>query len=304
MRISVVIACYNAQDTLGAQLEALAQQTYPDGFEVLLADNGSTDASVAIAESYLPRLPGLRVVDASQRRGPAHARNVAARAATTPWLAFCDADDVVAQDWLTSMARALWRHPFVGGRFESTLLNHGRVLRSRELQQDDELQRSPFGPDLPHAGAGNMGVHRDVFLGVGGFDESLTCLEDTDLSWRLQLTGVPLAFRPQAVVHVRLRSSWSGMWSQGLAYGRASALLERGFGKPESGQERPVEPEPVGPRSFPAKLLAIVREQRSLGGVLWQLGWHLGWRLGNPERRPADSVTSRVSEQEARRRAG
>ncbi len=55
-------------------------------------------------------------------------------------------------------------------------------------------------------------------------------LEDTDLCWRVQLAGTPLIFADRAVVHVRLRSTLSGMWRQGWGYGHADALLEERYG--------------------------------------------------------------------------
>src|SRR5664279_4470403 len=74
-KLSVIIACLNGAATLGTQLEALAGQPCPVPWELLLADNGSTDASVAIAESFRPRIPTLRIIDASSHRGAGPARN-------------------------------------------------------------------------------------------------------------------------------------------------------------------------------------------------------------------------------------
>src|SRR6266545_10527 len=107
MKLSVVVPCFNSAKTIAIQLEALANQTWSEPWEVIVADNGSTDSSVAIAESYKKRLPHLRIVDASDRRGAGHARNVGAAAAAGDLLAFCDADDEVAPGWLSAMGQAL-----------------------------------------------------------------------------------------------------------------------------------------------------------------------------------------------------
>ena len=194
-------------------------------------------------------------------------------------------DAIVAPGWLAAMVSALRQDAFVAGRFEATRLNSPRILRSRPLQQGDGLQESPFGPGLPHAGAGNLGVHRDVFFAVDGFDPSVGCLEDTDLCWRIQLTGVPLVFRPEAVVHVRLRSSLRSMWSQGRAYGEASALLTHrypttpGLAAPDRRRS---------PRSTAVAALTLLRQQRTPGALAWSVGWHVGHRqrqrrAGSPE---------------------
>jgi len=282
--LSVVIACLNGADTLGTQLEALAGQTCPVGWELLFCDNGSTDASVAIAESFRGRIPGLRVIDASARPGAGPARNYGVELARGCWVAFCDADDEVAPDWLATMADALSTHPFVAGRFESHRLNGSRVLRSRPLQQQSELQSSDIGARLPHAGGGNMGVHREDFLRVGGFDPEIRWLEDTDFSWRAQLAGIPLVFRNDVVVHVRLRQTFRSMYVQGRQYGLAQALLEERYGRPA----------PTGSLPSDVRSAAVLsaRGARSVLNSLidhiiaGKLAWRVGWVVGHRSHRP------------------
>ena len=85
--LSVILPCFNASATIGHQLDALTAQRWDKRWEVIVADNGSTDASRTVAESYKDRLD-LRVVDASDRKGASHARNVGASAARVPRLRF------------------------------------------------------------------------------------------------------------------------------------------------------------------------------------------------------------------------
>src|SRR5690349_18587996 len=102
-RLSVVIPCYNSATTLGDQLTALAGQRTRYSWEVLIADNGSRDDTVAVATAFRNRMPLLRIVDASSRRGAAYARNAGARAACGAALLFCDADDVMGEGYLEAM---------------------------------------------------------------------------------------------------------------------------------------------------------------------------------------------------------
>jgi glycosyltransferase involved in cell wall biosynthesis len=317
-KVSVVIACRNAELTLGVQLAALAAQECPVPWNVIISDNGSTDGSIAIARRYSAELPELIQVDSSDRPGAGHARNVGARATKAPLLVFCDADDEAAPGWLAAMVRALERDQFVAGRFESERLNSPDILRSRPLQQSTGLQESPFGPDLPHAGAGNLGIRREVFFRVGGFDPAVGWLEDTDLCWRVQLIGVPLVFVPEAQMHVRLRSSLRTMWSQGRQYGAASALLAHrypadtvsaaararvatgasaaphAFAGPDTGKQTPGTPHRLPGAGKRATLLALLRNQRNLGSLLWTLGWHVGHRRWHPPRAALSSVDGRA----------
>ncbi|MES1211451.1 MAG: glycosyltransferase family 2 protein, partial [Acidobacteriota bacterium] len=132
-KLSVIIACLNAASTLRDQLDGLAGQTWSGDWErdweVIVADNGSTDGSQALVESYRGRIPGLRVVDASDRKGQAHARNVGSVHATGDALLFVDADDQVAPGWLEALAAALSRHAFVACRYDNQALNPAWVQR-------------------------------------------------------------------------------------------------------------------------------------------------------------------------------
>ncbi|GAB6898930.1 glycosyltransferase family 2 protein [Kineosporia succinea] len=273
--VTVVIACRNAADTLWLQLEALTRQSYAGAWEVVISDNGSTDGSRTVAECFRGRLPGLRIIDSSSRPGAGPARNAAVAVARYDHLAFCDADDEVTPTWLAALGQALTVNSFVAGRFEPSKLNSPRAYRSRPLQQNSGLQESPFGPGLPHAGAGNLAVRRDVFEAVGGFDAEVGTLEDTDLCWRIQLAGTPLVFEPQAIVHVRLRSSVAPVWRQAWAYGRASALLRTRYGNVSEGSGDPV--------SLPVRLLRLLGQARRPEALVWVLAWHLGHRSLGPQ---------------------
>ncbi len=68
--VSVVIACRNAADTLGIQLEALSRQQYDGEWDVIISDNGSTDHTRIVAQRYMSVLPGLQIVDSSDRAAP------------------------------------------------------------------------------------------------------------------------------------------------------------------------------------------------------------------------------------------
>ena len=280
--LSVVIACKNVAQTIGVQLQALSKQRLDLDWEVLLCDNGSVDRTIEVADQYRGKVPGLRVVSAAGRSGPAFARNVGAAESAARWLAFVDGDDEVAADWLPAMVAGLRQHDLVAGRFEAQRLNSPSVLRSRQLDQDTQLQHSPFGLALPHAGGGNLGVSRAVFEKVGGFDDQLKCLEDTDFCWRVQLAGYPLVFWPEAVVHVRLRSSARGMWAQGRAYGSAAAVLDARY-RGTAAAAWPVAsaaPPQTRPPAVARRLAAAADYARHPGRLLWQAGWYVGHRSG------------------------
>ena len=198
--VSVVIPAFDAAGTLSAQLDALAAQDAELDWEVVVADNGSTDATPALVRARAAGFPvPLRVVDAADRRGSCHARNAGARASRGAVLLFCDADDVVAPDWVHEGHAALQEHDMVGGL-------------TREL-------RDPFDPDAPPIAdsilvgraelasviSSNLGIRRETFFAAGGFDESLPPygVHDVELSLRARARGASIAPAPRMQVYFR-----------------------------------------------------------------------------------------------------
>lgn len=223
--LSVVIPCLDAADVLPVQLGALARQACPVPWEVVVADNGSSDGSREVAASFRGELPALTVVPVA-RKGRHHALNEGARTARGEWLVFVDADDEVAPGFLAAMARGLEAHPVVAGRLEHVRLNPD-LDRSFGTIQTTGLQDGPGY--LPYATGAAMGIRRGAFEAVGGFGGEMAYCEDADLSWKLQLAGYEIAFLPEAVLHYRQRGDLATMYRQHRNYGRGQAVLYRHY---------------------------------------------------------------------------
>jgi glycosyltransferase involved in cell wall biosynthesis len=228
MKLSVIIPCYNAAETIGFQLEALQGQEWRELWEVIVSDNGSTDDSLSVAERFKGKLPGLRIVDASARRGAAHARNRGAAAALGEWLVFVDADDEVAPGWLQSIGRALSVHDFVASRMDFQKLNSPIIAKHMQTHpQRTGLQKLWYPPYLSHAGSCGLGVKRSLHDAVGGYDEDFLRVMDTDYCLRIQSLGVRLHFAEEALVHVRCRGTEGGSFRQVCLWGEYNTLIYR-----------------------------------------------------------------------------
>jgi glycosyltransferase involved in cell wall biosynthesis len=225
--VSVVVPVLNAGRTLGAQLDALASQTCAAPWELIIADNGSTDGSIELASSRLDEFPAGRVLDASARRGASHARNAGARAATGELLVFCDADDVVSPGWLAAMTEAAGDADVVAGPFDVERLND----TLRRSWHDTPPKHRPLRGHrfLEFASGGNCAVWQDVFESLGGYDEERPTGEDVDLSWRAQLAGYRLGFAAEGVVYLRLKSGLRDIARQHFHWGRGYVDLYRDF---------------------------------------------------------------------------
>ncbi len=289
VRLSVIIPCYNAEATLGEQLAALADQQWDRPWEVIVADNGSRDRSRQVAAAFQDRLPGLRVIDASARRGGAFARNEGARHARGSALAFVDADDVVAPGWLAAIGNALDRYPFVASRFDIDHLNQVSWLsRTRRNPQADGLQSISYPPYLPHAGGCGMAVARSIFEQVGGFDEHLLRLEDTDFCFRVQLQAqVALTFVPEALVYVRYRDTLRGMWRQTRERAIANVVLAMRYGEQQIRSRRPAALWRSYLRRWWRQMIRLtrIRQREQLAEWLRMNAWLIGLLQGSLQHR-------------------
>jgi glycosyltransferase involved in cell wall biosynthesis len=271
-KLSVVVPALNAAGTIGTQLDALAAQEWSEPWEVLVVDNGSTDGTEAVVESYADRLPALRVVRVLER-GQARALNAGVAAARAAGVAFCDADDQVAPGWVAAMGTALAQDEFVAGRADDERLNEPWQRAARATQPTDRSPTVLFLPDVPYAGSNVIGVRRDTHERLGGFDESMQALFDVDFSIRAFEQGIRLRFVPDAVVHYGYRDTWLGIFHQARSYGRANAFLQR--------KHRALVRRPGLVRWLLGGWKPIVRALPgavSRGGRA-KLAWLLGWQL-------------------------
>ena len=226
--VSVVVPVRNGAGTIDAQLAALSRQDYSGEWELVVGDNGSTDDTKVIVAGWQEKIPGLRLVDASEISGAAFARNEAVAQAKGRFLAFCDADDVVSPSWLRELVAKSGPGAVVGGSFDERSLNDDLVSTWAYWNPG-----GPPGPGdglprhlgfLPFARGANFGSDALVWSALGGCRDFVTA-EDVDFCWRAQLAGYELRYAPEAVVLYRLRHDLRSTRRQGFNYGRADTAL-------------------------------------------------------------------------------
>lgn len=218
--LSVVIPTLG-RPTLDDQFDALARCHWDHPWEVLAADNGSDGAVGRACDRWSSRLPGLRVVDASDRAGRSHAVNCGARAARGRWLLLVDDDDLVDPSIIEA----------VGSAFESGARVVVFNLNIREVNDDAVWSSSsnamateagrPMFRSLP-AVWGCAGIERDLFLALGGFDEALPYAEDLDFTVRLhEADGPEPVWLPRQLIHYRLRGEPRARFRQRVEVAKA-----------------------------------------------------------------------------------
>lgn len=219
--VSVVIPAYNASQVIERQLTALAQQIDAPPFEVIVANNRSTDSTRAVAEQWKDRFPsGLRVISAHGAQGVSHARNAGIASAHADKVLICDADDAVAPNWVAAMSAALDESELVG----SSLLRAKSCEPEQDLPMSEPLQ-SIFGY-LPYVVGCALGVRKSVWTAVRGFDEAFPAgHEEVDFCWRVQEAGYPIRGVPETHVEYIQRDTARGVIRQYRNYAQGAMLL-------------------------------------------------------------------------------
>ena len=217
-RVSVVVPVRNGAGVIARQLDALAAQTYDGDWEVVIADNGSTDGTAAVVAAWADRLPRLRVVDAGARPGVGPARNVGTRAASGDAALYCDADDACAPGWVAAMVRALAEHPIVGGPCSVEDPDGTVHPAPTDLHRTFDVVPFPIG--------GNFGLWVDVFERVGGFEEDHpeAKAEDAEFCIRAWELGYVAGFAPGALMVKARRLDLRSTYHQWRGYGVGSVF--------------------------------------------------------------------------------
>jgi glycosyltransferase involved in cell wall biosynthesis len=182
--LSVIIPVYNAENTLGACLRAVGASRFRD-FELIVADDGSTDRSAEVARSFPCTLVSLQT-----NAGPAAARNAGVAHSSGELLFFLDADVLVAPQALGEVVRQMSEHPdrdavfgsFAGQAAAPGFFSDYKNLLHHYTHQHSRCEAATF--------CGGFGaIRRDVFLALGGFDPRWRFLEDVELGYRLHRAG-------------------------------------------------------------------------------------------------------------------
>jgi glycosyltransferase involved in cell wall biosynthesis len=287
LKLSVILPCYNGAATLAVQLEALTVQDWPGGWELVVVNNGSTDGSMALVESYRARLPALQIVEAHvpgmPRLGVPHSYNTGIQAATGDAFVFCEADDEVAPGWLAAMGRALTVHDFVLARLDHRKLNAEWLHPPQgEGYQSAGLYRMPFAPHFLWASACGFGLSRAIYERLGPLNIDFPITHDGDYCWRAQLAGYALHFEPEALVHYREKSALMDRFRQGRNWGRDTTRLHHFYGTQMGRLNLPRHLVSMA-RLLPAGALALLSRalrrpqgQALLGEWIWNFGWAAG----------------------------
>jgi glycosyltransferase involved in cell wall biosynthesis len=193
--VSVIIPVYNHDRFIGAALTSVLAQTYPP-FEIIVVDDGSTDASAVVARSF----PGVEV-QSQTNAGPSAARNTGIGLARGELLAFLDSDDLWVEHKLAVQVDYLRAHPDVP-----------YVLS--QMQNFVDPNCTPPAWCTPEYLAHRQSIlgssllaRRQMFELLGGFDPNIRVYEDLEWLARSKQAGIPPVALPEVLTRRRIHGA-------------------------------------------------------------------------------------------------
>ena len=216
--ISVVVPVWNAAGVLPTLLDALAAQTADH--ELVVVDVGSSDETEKIAAAA-----GARVIR-TQQRNRSLARNMGVAAAQGELIAFTDADCVPVPAWAGALAECLAGSPLAAGP-----VGIRTGAEPNRAERYDLLWRYPQERYVTAgvAASANLGIRREAFEAIGGYDSRFHHGEDTDLCLRAGDSGYALGWCPAAEVAHPAATSLTAVARRGFEHGASARRLARAY---------------------------------------------------------------------------
>ena len=217
-RAAIVILNYNGRAYLERFLPSVLASTYPN-FELIIADNGSTDDSLAFLAEYYPN---IRHIDLRVNHGFAQGYNLALRQVEAPYYILLNSDIEVSPDWMEPIIELMERDPTVGACQPKILSYHqrdyfeyaggsggwldalgypfcrGRIfgVTEKDRGQYDDLQ------EVFWATGAAFFVRSQLFHALEGFDpDYFAHSEEIDLCWRMKRACYKIMVRPRSSVY-------------------------------------------------------------------------------------------------------
>ena len=218
--LSVIIPNFNGKRFLATVFNALRAQSLRD-FEIILADDASSDDSVAFTEANYPE---VRLLVNRSNLGFARNCNMAADAARGRVVVFLNNDTEPEATWLEELVKVIVTNPRAAIVSSKLLLfsERNKIHSAGDLLGSDgiprnrgvwEIDRGQYDsqPQIFSGCGGAVAYRKDIWSALGGFDDDFWMyLEDVDFAFRAQLEGYEAVFAPKARVYHHLSATGGG----------------------------------------------------------------------------------------------
>jgi glycosyltransferase involved in cell wall biosynthesis len=194
-KVSILIPCYNAEQWIGQAIESALRQTYLNK-EVIVVDDGSTDKSLAIIQSFDDAIAW----EAGPNRGGNIARNRLLELSTGEWLQYLDADDYLLPDKIEHQVQFLSQNATVDVVYSPSRFEYWQGISSFQEVLSIPEPHDPWSLlarwYLPQTGSPLW--RKQAIIDVGGWKQDQPCCQEHELYLRLLMAGKHFAYFPEA----------------------------------------------------------------------------------------------------------
>jgi glycosyltransferase involved in cell wall biosynthesis len=227
---SIVVPVFNRPEEVRELLESLQKQDFQDDFEVVIAEDGSTERSEAVVEQFREHLQISYYY--KENSGPGDSRNFGMQRAKGNYFIILDSDCMLPQQYLSEVDRELkadFVHCFGGPDAADTsftvvqrAINY--VMTSFLTTGGIRGGKKTVGKFQPRSF--NMGISKTAFEMTGGFGR-IHPGEDPDLTFRIWKAGFSSRLFPKAFVYHKRRIDWNKFYTQVNKFGTVRPILNK-----------------------------------------------------------------------------
>ena len=243
--LTVLMSIYNGETYLATAIESILSQTFTN-FDFLIVDDASTDKSSIILKKFARQDSRIKIITNKQNQGLAYSLARGVEAATTPWIARMDADDIAIRDRLAKQMQYIDEHPDIDilGSYALNVNDSGEILGERKVPIDhDNICQLIWTNPLIHP---TVIFRRSAILKIGSYHYKTRqrIPEDYNLWFRACAAGLQFANLPEPLIYYRFSQEnfvrnnlkfllahvligWQGCWLV-----KASPLAYLGITKP------------------------------------------------------------------------
>jgi biofilm PGA synthesis N-glycosyltransferase PgaC len=230
--VSILVPCHNEEQQLEETISVLAKIDYSD-FEIVAINDGSTDRTAEILDTFAQKIPYLRVIHLAGNQGKSTALNIGALWSRHELLVCTDGDALLDRNSLKWFVRRFQSDVRIGGltgnpriRNRASLLGRLQVGEFSSIIGLIKRAQTVIGTLFTVSGV--MCAFRKRALHEAGWWNANALTDDVELSCRLQLAGWYIAYEPKAICWILMPETVSGLWRQRLrwAVGGTQTVLQ------------------------------------------------------------------------------
>jgi biofilm PGA synthesis N-glycosyltransferase PgaC len=226
-KISILVPCYNEEETIGETIEYLNELSYPD-FEIIAVNDGSRDNTEKILIELAEKFQRLRIISCRENKGKANALHIAAHAASSEYLLCIDSDALLddfapyylIRHFLEKGERvgAVTGNPRIRNR--DTLLGKLQLVEYASIIGSIKRTQRVIGKVMTVSGV-IVAFRKRALVDVGLWDRDMIT-EDIAVSWKLQRRFWDIRYEPRALCWMLVPETLPGIWKQRVRWAQGS----------------------------------------------------------------------------------